>query len=65
MGSETKIYLSHGSGGKHSHELIQNLFFKYFDNEILSTGSDSAILDIPLENLSFTTDSFNILIMKY
>lgn len=53
-----KILLSHGSGGKRSHDLIQNLFYKYFENEILCTGSDSAILNIPSKNISFTTDSF-------
>ena len=29
-----KILLSHGSGGKRSTDLIQNLFFNYFDNKI-------------------------------
>ncbi|MEN8117701.1 MAG: hydrogenase expression/formation protein HypE [Bacteroidota bacterium] len=59
MSSETgKILLSHGSGGKRSHNLIRDLFFKYFDNEILNTGSDSALLNSQSENLAFTTDSF-------
>lgn len=58
MTIENKILLSHGSGGKRSHDLIQNLFFKYFGNEILNAGSDSAILEIPTQNLAFTTDSF-------
>ncbi|MDB4582323.1 hydrogenase expression/formation protein HypE [Draconibacterium sp.] len=53
-----KILLSHGSGGKQSHDIIQNLFFNYFDNEILGAGSDSAILNMQSENLAFTTDSF-------
>lgn len=50
--------MSHGSGGKRSHDLIRNLFFSYFDNEILNAGSDSAILQVPAEHLAFTTDSF-------
>jgi len=53
-----KILLSHGSGGKRSYDLIHDLFFKYFENDILSTGSDSAILKTESENLAFTTDSF-------
>jgi len=53
-----KILLSHGSGGKRSHDLIQGLFFKYFDNEILSYAGDSSILNIQSENVAFTTDSF-------
>lgn len=55
---EGKILLSHGSGGKRSQELIENLFFNYFNNEILKAGSDSSILDIHSKNLAFTTDSF-------
>lgn len=55
---DQKILLSHGSGGKRSHDLIQNLFFRYFDNKILASGSDAAILTIKSENLAFTTDSF-------
>ncbi|MDX1285181.1 MAG: hydrogenase expression/formation protein HypE [Draconibacterium sp.] len=59
MTSETqKILLSHGSGGKRSHELIQALFYKHFDNEILNQGGDSAILNKASGNLAFTTDSF-------
>ena len=59
MTSETqKILLSHGSGGKRSHELIQALFYKHFDNEILNQGGDSAILNKASDNLAFTTDSF-------
>ena len=58
MAIENKILLSHGSGGKLSHDLIQNLFFKYFENKILSIAGDSAILDIDSKNIAFTTDSF-------
>jgi hydrogenase expression/formation protein HypE len=58
MKLDNKILLSHGSGGKLSHELISELFVKYFHNEILSQQTDSAILDFPGEHLSFTTDSY-------
>ena len=34
MSSEV-ISLSHGSGGKATNKLINNLFYKYFDNEII------------------------------
>jgi hydrogenase expression/formation protein HypE len=40
------ILLSHGSGGKLSHKLISDLFMKYFDNPILNSKTDSAILEI-------------------
>jgi len=52
------ILLGHGSGGKLSHDLIEGLFAKYFDNDILRQQSDSAILPAEGNLMSFTTDSF-------
>ncbi len=52
------ILLGHGSGGKMSHDLIEKLFVRYFDNEILRQQGDSALLNLPGNSLSFTTDSF-------
>jgi len=52
------ILLGHGSGGKLSHDLIDGLFAKYFDNDILQQQSDSAILNFDGKQLAFTTDSF-------
>ena len=56
--NEENILLSHGSGGKRSHDLIQNLFFKYFDNKILNIGGDSVVVKLINKNIAFTTDSF-------
>ncbi len=52
------ILLGHGSGGKLSHDLILNLFVKYFDNPILKQKTDSALLKVNTDNLAFTTDSY-------
>ncbi|MFA5357189.1 MAG: hydrogenase expression/formation protein HypE [Candidatus Omnitrophota bacterium] len=52
-----KILLSHGSGGRLTHELIESLFVKKFNNNILKELSDSAVLDYKYK-LAFTTDSF-------
>ncbi len=53
------ITLAHGSGGSATLALIENIFKKYFDNEILSAGDDSAKLNIGnARNIVFTTDSF-------
>lgn len=52
------ILLGHGSGGKLSHDLISELFAKYFDNDILQQQSDSAIIESDSSHLAFTTDSF-------
>ena len=52
------ILLSHGSGGKLSRELIQNLFFRYFENELLLEAGDSAIIQGSNKLTAFTTDSY-------
>ncbi len=52
------ILLGHGSGGKLSHDLIQNLFISHFSNAVLEEQTDAAVLKIATEKLSFTTDSF-------
>lgn len=59
------IVLGHGSGGKMMSDLIQHLFTKAFDNELLNQMSDSTVLDLkritsshPSSRLAFTTDSF-------
>lgn len=52
------IMLNHGSGGKITHDLISNLFIKYFDNPVLRRQTDSAILKVDSSLLAFTTDSY-------
>ncbi|HNW69746.1 MAG TPA: hydrogenase expression/formation protein HypE [Bacteroidales bacterium] len=52
------VLLGHGSGGRLSHELIKNLFYKYFSNAVLDQQSDSALLHIDTSNIAFTTDSY-------
>jgi len=52
------ILLGHGSGGRLSHDLIKDLFVKYFSNDILDEQTDAAVLEINSNKLSFTTDSF-------
>ncbi len=56
---DNMITLAHGSGGSATLALIENVFRKYFRNDILSAGDDSARLDIGnVKNIVFTTDSF-------
>ncbi len=52
------ILLGHGSGGKLSHDLIENLFAKYFKNPILEQQSDSAVIPFNGSHIAYTTDSF-------
>jgi len=58
MEQNNNIRLGHGSGGKLTHELIENLFIPYFDNEILREKGDSALFQMPFRKLAFTTDSY-------
>ena len=53
-----RILLSHGSGGDMTRQLIQELFVRHFDNGILRTLSDSAILGACTGEAVFTTDSY-------
>lgn len=52
------ILLSHGNGGQLMHDLINDLFLRYFDNPILRLQSDAAILPETIGDMAFTTDSF-------
>lgn len=53
-----KILLAHGGGGTLMHKLIDVLFKSNFENDILSQGSDSAIIEINGTKFAFTTDSY-------
>ena len=55
-----QITLSHGSGGEETHELIENLFYKYFNNDILLQQNDSSVIEEINGKLVVTTDSFVI-----
>ncbi len=54
------IRLSHGSGGKLSLELIEELFVAIFSNEPLKALTDAAILENPGGRLAFATDSHTV-----
>lgn len=52
------ILLDHGSGGKLTNKLIEEIFIKHFDNRMLKALTDSALLNIKPGMLAFTTDSY-------
>lgn len=52
-----KITMAHGSGGKATSELIQNIFAKHFNNPVLARMEDSAVVPGAV-TLAVTTDSF-------
>ncbi|WP_326567712.1 hydrogenase expression/formation protein HypE [Amycolatopsis rhabdoformis] len=55
---EERITLSHGSGGKATHTLIEAVFLDAFRNPLLEPMEDAAALAIGGAQLAFTTDSF-------
>lgn len=55
---EQKINLRHGDGGLLTSRLIRDVFYKHFENVILTSYQDSAIFPIKTGRLAFTTDSF-------
>lgn len=59
---DTHITLSHGSGGKATHNLIEGIFAPAFSNPLLDRMDDSAVFELnPNPNptsLAFTTDSY-------
>jgi hydrogenase expression/formation protein HypE len=54
------ITLSHGSGGKASHRLIEAVFKSALSNSVLDRGDDSAVLSVGDSQIAFTTDSYVI-----
>jgi hydrogenase expression/formation protein HypE len=52
------ITMAHGSGGLLSHQLIEQMFQPAFDNDLLNSAHDGAVLDAAAGRLAFTTDSF-------
>ena len=57
---DEKITLSHGSGGKATHNLIEGVFAPAFSNPLLDAMDDAATFSIngKGQRLAFTTDSY-------
>ena len=53
-----KITLRHGDGGFLTNRLIRDIFYRHFDNEILTGYQDAAIFSLETGRLAFTTDGF-------
>lgn len=58
MSEQQRILLGHGSGGKLSHQLLSELFLKYFTNEELAQLNDGARLNFRGSSLVMSTDSY-------
>ncbi len=57
---DEKITLSHGSGGKATHNLIEGVFAPAFSNPLLDAMDDAATFSIngTGQRLAFTTDTY-------
>ncbi len=53
-----EIVLAHGSGGKISQQLIQEILLPQFRNEFLDVQHDGAVFSVNGARLAFSTDSF-------
>ncbi len=54
------VQMAHGGGGRMSQKLIDGMFVKAFDNPVLQTLHDGALLELGGARLAFSTDSFVI-----
>lgn len=52
------ITIAHGSGGKQTSQLIEKIFLPAFGNANLDKLHDGAVLDLPTNQIVFTTDSY-------
>ncbi|MBW6488030.1 hydrogenase expression/formation protein HypE [Sulfurimonas sp.] len=52
------ISLAHGNGGQENNELISQVFYKAFKNDILDKSEDAAVIED--STLAFSTDSFTV-----
>lgn len=52
-----KVDLSHGSGGRAMAQLIEALFVKHFDNDLLRQGNDQALFSVEAGRMVMSTDS--------
>lgn len=53
------VQLSHGGGGEETNDLIHDLFYHFFKNDILIKAEDAAVLEVE-KKIAFTTDSFTV-----
>ena len=52
------IVLGHGSGGRLSARLMEEVFLPAFRNAALQRGDDQAIFDLPAGRVAMSTDTY-------
>ena len=58
LNDHPRIKMAHGGGGRMMQRLIEELFFAAFDNPVLRSGHDGAVLELPEGRPVMTTDSY-------
>jgi hydrogenase expression/formation protein HypE len=51
-----RVDMTHGSGGRSMAQLIQELFVKHFDNDLLRQANDQAAFEVPAGRMVMSTD---------
>ncbi len=51
-----RVDMTHGSGGRAMAQLIEELFVKHLDNELLRQANDQAAFDVPAGRMVISTD---------
>lgn len=54
------VDMSHGSGGRAMAQLIEELFVRHLDNDLLRQANDQALFEPPAGRLAISTDSYVI-----
>jgi hydrogenase expression/formation protein HypE len=52
------IQLDQGSGGRATHDLVQDLFIRFLNNDYLGEMNDSALVEVHGGQIAVTTDSY-------
>jgi len=50
------VDMTHGSGGRAMAQLIEEMFVKYFDNELLRQANDQAVFEVPAGRMVMSVD---------
>lgn len=53
-----QVLMAHGGGGRLMQQLLEQVFYRAFDNPLLAERHDGAVLEVGGERLAFTTDSY-------
>jgi hydrogenase expression/formation protein HypE len=50
------VEMTHGAGGRATAQLVDELFIRHFDNDLLNQGNDQAVFDVSAGRMVMSTD---------